>query len=135
MITYFDLVLSFSVLHLLSLHIAASFVKGTIDCKSLSTCLPAIFHLRQKNRVILSGAAWRKEKKLWMVCIFQVSTQQHVKRQRKHLFKVIARQVLLERRSHAAERGMKRFLSHPLHYTSVKRKQGAYQIVLRFHLF
>lgn len=62
MITYFDLVLSFSVLHLLSLHIAASFVKGTIDCKSLSACLPAIFHLRQKNRVILSGAAWRKEK-------------------------------------------------------------------------
>lgn len=76
-----------------------------------------------------------EEKKLWIVCIFQVSTQQHVKRQRKHLFKVIARQVLLERRSHAAERGMKHFLSHPLHYTSVKRKQSAYQIVLRFHLF
>lgn len=134
MITYFDLVLSFSVLHLLSLHIAASFVKGTIDCKSLSACLPAIFHLRQKN----SNFEWcslEEGKKLWMVCIFQVSTQQHVKRQRKHLFKVIARQVLLERRSHAAERGMKHFLSHPLHYTSVKRKRGAYQIVLRFHLF
>lgn len=130
------------------IHLFSPFVLSThwtcsqllsISCSSAFACLLTVFSVRQtEEEDMLSGAgsvARAGGRKLCVVCIFQVSTQQHVERQSQNLFKVIIRQMLLETRSHAGERRMRRSSSHLCLYTSVKRQQSAYQIVLRFHLF
>lgn len=125
MITYFDLVLSFSVLHLLSLHIAASFVKGTIDWKSLSACLPAIFHLRQKNRVILSGAAWRKEKSSgW----FASSRSQHssMSKGKGSIFSRLSPDRCCWRGDHTQQSGGWNTSCHTLYIIPLSRGSGAH---------
>lgn len=119
---WFSLFLCFP---LLPTEFLSIFCEGPIQLE-FTICMTARhlqFETDQRGRRVEWG--WEcgvaKRKKLYIVCIFQVSTQQYVERQRENLFKVIIRQLLLERRSHRGERRMRHFSSHLYLYTSVKR--------------